>query len=552
MPFCVPGHDRSAEPREGERCLPVVAPPLRSSSRSPSRSRLLTWAVVAAVLALATTGCPAPEEPAASDGSARATEVAARGVDTSPSSEDPGWEPVEPGPLGSIKGGTWVWTGREVLVVGIRTPGRYPAPEATGGAAYDPAAGTWREIAPGAPRGIGEVAWTGAVVLAHVPDPDPTLPGRAFVYDPDGDRWWRTGDPPAPAASGFRGLIWTGTEVVAPGLLAAWNPASGHWRPLAPLPPEAFGRSFSAVRWGQSVRFVARDQDLAYDPVTDAWEVLAGAGVLPAPKLATVGDRIVGVSTSLAGTTFTLQAFADEGGDGDGWVRLPDPPLAGERCGVAATDWGDAAVFDVCSGFAVLDRDGRWTAIARPPGNRAHRSTLIAGGGWLYAVDPGDGDDTTSGPVTLHRRPPPDVVGPAEDPPPPSSARPPEDATTRPTVALGSVQLDVPPGYAVVDEPSASTPAGGTVVSLALPVVPPWPPAPPCTLEVTADPGGDAFAELAAQSVATQEGFPNRAVLDNGAIDDRYHVIVRLRPDEVLDIACAQRFNPEALFGALR
>jgi len=286
--------------------------------------------------------------------------------------------------------------------------------------------------------------------------------------------------------------------------------------------------------------------------VTDTWEVLDGGGVTLTPRLGVVGDRLVGVTTSLTGTTLTLQAFASEGGRGP-WVRIEDPPLAGQRCGIGANDWGDAAVFDVCSGYVLLDRERRWTVIPRPPGNRMHRSTMIAAGDWLYAIDPGDGDDTTSGPPSLYRRPRPDAVGPAVDPPKPSTATPPDDTATRPTVVIGSATLDLPPGYSILDgsEPTASVDAPG--ITFALPEVPPWPPEPPCTIEVTEiDPAGATFEELAARSGSAVEGFGNQVILTNGSVDERYHVLVRLQPDEVLDIACAQRLNPEALFAALR
>ncbi|HET7489265.1 MAG TPA: hypothetical protein VFJ85_15140 [Acidimicrobiales bacterium] len=99
------------------------------------------------------------------------------------------WRAVPAAPIAPRTQHAAVWTGREMLVVG-GTSRRGNAATFADGAAYDPAAGTWRRIADApAVTAAGKAVVVGGFVVVsgrEGPTPDPR---HLLVYDLAADRW---------------------------------------------------------------------------------------------------------------------------------------------------------------------------------------------------------------------------------------------------------------------------------------------------------------------------------------------------------------------------
>jgi hypothetical protein len=139
-----------------------------------------------------------------------------------------------------VPGGTAVWDGRELLVVGGGAKGRSAL-------AYNPRTNRWRRLAP-LPSGrfAAAVVWTGKRLLLWGGSETagggaPLLPPRGLAYDPQADRWSALPRAPVvgrlgPAAvwTGHTMILWggsrpktplgTGTEFLADG--AAFTPTT--------------------------------------------------------------------------------------------------------------------------------------------------------------------------------------------------------------------------------------------------------------------------------------------------------------------------------------
>jgi hypothetical protein len=118
------------------------------------------------------------------------------------------WRRIAPLPERGLRfGGTAVWNGHELLVIGA-------GPLAQGALAYDPGANRWRRLAP-LPSGRVDPAavWTGKRLLVWGLSPDPTAahPG-GFAYDPTTDRW--SSLPPAPVRGSGQTVDWTGRQLI--------------------------------------------------------------------------------------------------------------------------------------------------------------------------------------------------------------------------------------------------------------------------------------------------------------------------------------------------
>ena len=146
--------------------------------------------------------------------------------------------PLPPAPIPDI-GAALVWTGTELIVWGGIADD--PSQE---GAAFDPAAGTWRQIAP-PPDGVrpGMVLWTGTEMLVWS---DGTPDTASAAYDPVNDTWRLIADPPDGIRPGAP--LWIGDTAV---LLRD---------------PDADNDGYVDSRSSSS---------FAYDPATDEWRRLA-------------------------------------------------------------------------------------------------------------------------------------------------------------------------------------------------------------------------------------------------------------------------------------
>jgi hypothetical protein len=153
------------------------------------------------------------------------------------------WSVLAASPLGSRQGPVLAWTGRELLEFGGRGGNGGPVD----GAAFDPADGRWRRIAPAPVGALAASVWTGRRVLVFGGQlRDGTTPGPAAdLYDPASGRWSVTA--PAPFGRGLSqpAAVWTGRLVVVAGVegsrleVASYDPAAGRWRRQdPPLPAE--------------------------------------------------------------------------------------------------------------------------------------------------------------------------------------------------------------------------------------------------------------------------------------------------------------------------
>ena len=258
---------------------------------------------------------------------------------TSPAAPDtmgtPGtWQLLPAAPVDLSAIATGVWTGREVLVTS-------PARDARTGAAYDPAAGSWRRLPVdttlGVLPGVGDHAvWTGREMLVWGGF-------RQVGYKPATNRWRRLrGIPVGPEPRAV--VAWTGTQMLGWGGGccgdniddgAAYRPRTNSWRKL-PAAPLA-GRQSAMSAWtGRELVIIGGSADggkfadgAAYDPTTRRWRRIPP---LPAPRwdgTATWDGRDVivvgGKTTTTTGLRPLATVFAYRPST-NRWRRLPPMP----------------------------------------------------------------------------------------------------------------------------------------------------------------------------------------------------------------------------------
>jgi hypothetical protein len=162
------------------------------------------------------------------------------------------WHPLARSPLGARSKPILVWTGSKLLELG----GTKDGATQNDGAAFDPRTERWTLTAPvkanvGFTRAID--VWTGQELFvtngqtAPCPSSVPVsrcLP-HAGLYNPTTNRWTTTLLPAQLEGFHLAGAAWTGREVVVAGTsssparlrVAAYTPATGHWRMISPQVP---------------------------------------------------------------------------------------------------------------------------------------------------------------------------------------------------------------------------------------------------------------------------------------------------------------------------
>ncbi|HTW16027.1 MAG TPA: hypothetical protein VMF51_12910 [Nocardioides sp.] len=258
--------------------------------------------------------------------------------------------------------------------------------------------GDWREIAesPLSPRVRAITAWTGEelVVLGGMedgcpPDANCVAMGRPLAdgaaYDPDADRWRPIA--PAPQTLHDGTAVWTGSEVVVPGLevTLAYDPVSDRWRELDAA-PGGFDRG---VRTDADVAFSAYQQeagggptDWLLDPGSDRWTPLPRDpfGESYDRSLAWDGTRLWLVSMSV-----DHHGPAYDGSPSRLAVLEPGPG------GIAAGTW---RVVDESSPDLVYEQDAWWAGgrivvTPGPYGGGVGRLYDPESGTWTELPDPG-------------------------------------------------------------------------------------------------------------------------------------------------------------------
>jgi hypothetical protein len=182
-------------------------------------------------------------------------------------------------PINDRIGASAVWTGTEMIVWGgwLWTEEDGLADARAGGAAYNPATGSWREIARGplAPRANHLAVWTGSEMLMWGGYRDVYESDREMAaYDPVTDRWRLLAESPIDW-TGRTHSVWIGNEWIIVSYsredsprTVGYSPATDSWRNLPAPPTEA--SEFSMVWTGSEVLIVA-DRLYRLDPAGDEW-----------------------------------------------------------------------------------------------------------------------------------------------------------------------------------------------------------------------------------------------------------------------------------------
>jgi hypothetical protein len=258
----------------------------------------------------------------------------------------PEWNALPAAPIKVDGALTSVWTGRELIVSGVRAGRDGTFIQATEvAAAYDPAARTWRRLA----------------------------------------------TPPRMDGPCRRGAAWSGTEMLVWGCFgkaAAFDPLTNHWRSLPEAPP---GPGFTAwtgselIGWGGGCCDEAWSGGSAYDPANDAWRTLARTPLAPSQGAigAWTGHELVLVVYGLNlddhkpyPATFARSAAYDP--ETDTWQRLASPPTPVEGAGV----WDGHELLVAGGGRTALAYDpasNRWRRFAPVPSPRFGQTMVWTG-----------------------------------------------------------------------------------------------------------------------------------------------------------------------------
>lgn len=210
--------------------------------------------------------------------------------------------PLPPAPIPAHYGASLVWTGTELIVWGGLTD-EPCCRNSLDGAAFDPTAGTWRQIAHPPDRvRPGLQLWTGTEVLVFGGG---TADTASAAYDPAADTWRLITNPPVPGSV----ALWIGDEAVLvrdpdadhdgyddslDATSYAYDPATDEWRRLADGPwgrdvPWVSGGSTSAVWTGTTIITLTdtdpQDATLVngYNPATDTWRALGQLNTVTKP-----------------------------------------------------------------------------------------------------------------------------------------------------------------------------------------------------------------------------------------------------------------------------
>jgi hypothetical protein len=286
-----------------------------------------------------------------------------------------GWRRGAPGPLRHRDLAVEAWTGTELIVWG-------GDPDGDSGAAYDPAADRWRPIAP-APIGArcqGAAAWTGREVLVwgracRVVPGQSQFDTAAAAYDPATDRWRvLLGGPVVGLPVTLS--VWTGREWVlgnAGGPTGAFDPTTGQWRELGPVP-----RPFSSIvaQWsGREVMVlgieilekgpatagaVFRHWAAALDPASGRWRILAEPPLELGATAVWDGHRLIAWDQN-------LHAAALDPTAGGAWQRIGDLPVDFTDCSPEGALLGDVVFAEECGRGALLrPATDTWEPIPHP------------------------------------------------------------------------------------------------------------------------------------------------------------------------------------------
>ena len=230
-----------------------------------------------------------------------------------------------------------VWTGKQMLLWGC------------GQAAFDPETGSWRML-PKAPTGEGSVAWTGRELIGWGGGCCGDASADGSAYDPAANTWRTLARPPlAPSQGPLR--AWTGHRLIlvvsgyspadakpypaSMARAAAYDPATDTWSRVAAPPPGALRYGGTGAWDGHELLVVGnasatRHDAYAYDPAANSWRRLSRPprGLVPEQAIWS-GSRLI-----VLGGDEATRAFAYDP-ERDRWTALPHLPLQGPGQNVA-------------------------------------------------------------------------------------------------------------------------------------------------------------------------------------------------------------------------
>ncbi len=178
------------------------------------------------------------------------------------------WRELPTAPLSVRRDASGTWTGRELVVAGgVQVPFSGPSIYFRDAAAYNPATGKWRKIAPMPRRETGATAvWDGKEILLIGGGGQKGLFSHGLAYNPATNRW-RLLPAMAYPRTGFA-AVWTGRQLLVWGGLTAsrrppphgevYTPASNKWAALPASPlrgrasPVAVWTGRQMIVWGGS------------------------------------------------------------------------------------------------------------------------------------------------------------------------------------------------------------------------------------------------------------------------------------------------------------
>jgi hypothetical protein len=250
----------------------------------------------------------------------------------------PAWSSLPAAPVKIDAGLTAVWSGKELLVSGVRMgPNGTFIGAKDVAAAYNPATGAWRRLER-PPKTASycdrNAAWTGQEMLVWG--------CGQLAYDPAADAWSRL--PQAPTGEGI--AVWTGRELIG---------------------------------WGGGCCGDAWSDGSAYDPAAGSWRTLPRSPLAPnqRPIGAWTGRELLLVVSGIQAVDGkpappSLARAAAYNPATNTWHRLPPPPLSGLRSGnAAAWDGRELIVLgagaNARSALAYAPATNHWRLLARSP-----------------------------------------------------------------------------------------------------------------------------------------------------------------------------------------
>jgi hypothetical protein len=261
---------------------------------------------------------------------------------------------------------------------------------ACGGAAAGQPASAWQAL-PAAPVRIDDDptnVWTGKELIVYGVRFGPSgnfiqSTQVAAAYDPTTRTWRRLAQPPKMDSYCRRSAAWTGTEMLVWGCrTVAFNPLTNRWR-LLPQPRTGEGIAVwtgrELIGWGGGCCGDAWAGGSAYDPAANAWRTLSRSPLAPSQ----------GAIGAWTGHELVLFVSGIDPGEGkpypaglaraaaydpatDTWRRLAPPPFSGFRFGSAAA-WDGHEVLVAGAGrsgrsaFAYDPAKNRWRRLAPLP-----------------------------------------------------------------------------------------------------------------------------------------------------------------------------------------